>query len=100
MLQTFLPVFPDEFKLINKKLAVQKKEPLVFYFNGASMPIFQHSMDDYESFRLITSQFIVNGNCLQMDIVRCFEVSPISVKRWVKKYRESKTLGVFFQKKK
>ena len=97
-LQILLPLFPEEATIINMYLGVQKKENTVFYFNGA-MLIFQHSEDDYDSFRLITSQFIVNGNCKQMDIVRCFGVSKISVKRWVKKYREEKHLRDFIKKK-
>ena len=98
MIQTQLPLFPTDATLINMLLGVQIKEDTVYYFNG-QMPIFQHPKDDYESFRLITSQFIVNGNCTQMDIVRCFGVSKISVKRWVKKYKEGKRLRDFILKK-
>lgn len=98
MLQTQLPLFPADATLINMHLGIQKKDDIVYYFNG-QMPIFQHHKDDYDSFRLITSQFVVNGNCKQMDIVRCFGVSKISVKRWVKKYKEEKRLRDFIKKK-
>lgn len=98
MLQTQLPFFPEDATIINRFLGVQKKGDTVFYFNGM-MPIFQHNEKDYDSFRLITSQFVVNGNCTQMEIVRCFGVSTISVKRWVKKYRDNKKLEVYFKKK-
>ena len=37
---------------------------------------------------MFTSQLVVDGNCKQVDIVRAFGVSAISVKRWVKRYRE------------
>lgn len=98
MIQTQLPFFSDEVTLINSCLGVQKKADIVYYFNG-QMPIYQHHKNDYDSFRLYTSQLVVNGNCKQMDIVRCFGVSPISVKRWVKKYREEKCLRDFIKKK-
>jgi len=98
MPQTQLPFFPEDATLINQLLGVQKKEDTVYYFNG-HMPIFSNHKDDYDSFRLITSQLVVNGNCKQMDIVRCFGVSIISVKRWVKKYREGKHLSDFVKKK-
>lgn len=98
MLQILLPFFPEEATLINRYLGVQKKGDTVFYFNGM-MPIFQHHKDDYESFRLFTTQLIVNGNCKQVDIIKCFRVSPISVKRWVAKYRKQGAKG-FYQKKK
>lgn len=96
-LQILLPFFPAGATIINKNLGVQKKGEIVYYFNGP-MPIFQHPISDYSSFRLITSQMVVNGNCKQMEIVRCFGVSKISVKRWVKKYREQGA-GAFYQKK-
>lgn len=96
-MQTLFPFFPEDIMLINIYLGVQKKEDTVYYFNGM-MPIFQHHKEDYESFRLFTSQLIVNGNCKQMDIVRCFGVSKESVKRWVKKYKEEKRLRDFIKK--
>jgi hypothetical protein len=85
--------------MINSLIAVQKKEQTVYYFNG-SMPIFKHIESDIDSFRYITSQLIINGVCKQKEIVNCFGVSDISVKRWVKRYKGSKELGDFVSKKK
>ena len=76
-------------------LGYRKKNGIVYYFNGP-MPIFQHPEEDYSSFRLFTSQLVVNGNVKQMEIVRAFNVSVISVKRWVKKYREEGAEGFFY----
>jgi hypothetical protein len=98
-LQILLPFFPEEITMITHYIGVRKEEDIVYYFNG-SMPVFQHRESDIDSFRYITSQFVINGNCKQVDIVKCFGVSPISVKRWVKRYRESKGLGDFVSKKK
>ena len=95
MPQTQLPFFPDDIELINNHIGVQKKNDIIYYFNGC-MPIFQHPESDYSSFRLFTSQLVVNGNVKQMDIVRAFNVSAISVKRWVKKYREKGAEGFFY----
>ena len=61
------------------------------------MPIFSHAENDFTSFRFITSQLYINGNCKQSEIVKAFGVSPISVKRYVKKYREE-GLESFFVK--
>jgi hypothetical protein len=88
-LQLLLPLFPVEATLINNLVGVQMKEGTVYYFNG-SMPIFMHNQSDIDGFRYITSQLIVN----------CFGVSDISVKRWVKRYKESKELSAFVSKKK
>ena len=98
-LQLLLPLFPVEATLINNLVGVQMREGTVYYFNG-SMPIFMHNQSDIDSFRYITSQLIVNGNCKQKEIVKCFGVSDISVKRWVKRYKGSKELGSFVSKKK
>jgi len=98
-LQILLPLFPVEGTLINSLVAVQKKAETVYYFNG-SMPIFMHNEKDSDSFRYVTSQLIANGVCKQKDIVNCFGVSLVSVKRWVKRYRESKELADFTSKKK
>jgi len=87
MPQARLPFFPKEITLINQHIGFQKKDGTVWYFNGM-MPVFQHRENDYKSFRLYTSQLVVNGNCTQAEIVRAFNVSGISVKRWVKKFRE------------
>jgi transposase len=43
---------------------------------------------------------VVNGNCKQSEIVKAFNVSAISVKRWVKKYREQGTKAFFLTKRK
>ena len=98
-LQIQLPLFPAEATMVNHKKKIQKKDQTVFYFNG-SMPIFHHHQNDLDSFRFITSQLVINGVCKQTEIVDCFEVSAISVKRWVKRYRESVELSDFVRKKK
>ena len=96
MPQEFLPYFSlAEEGYITDLLSYRKHEGSVYYFHGA-FPIFTHPEHDRKSFRLITSQFIVNGQCKQVDIVRAFGVSPISVKRSVKKYREG-GVATFFQ---
>ncbi len=96
MPQTRLPFFPENIELINIYIGVIKKNGTVFYFNGA-MPVYQHSEDDYASFRLFTTQLVVNGNATQAEIVRAFDVSSSSVKRWVKKYREKGPAAFFYR---
>ena len=98
-LQVLLPLFPAEATMVSNLIGVQKKDKTVYYLNG-SMPIFHHKENDMDSFRFITSQLIINGTCKQKEIVDCFGVSPISVKRWVKRYKQSKELSDFVSKKK
>src|SRR3989304_4772781 len=81
-----LPFFPEDIILINSFVGFQKQNGIVYYFQGP-MPIYQHDENDIKSFRLFTSQLVINGNAKQSEIVKAFDVTPISVKRWVKIYR-------------
>lgn len=98
MSQMVLPVFPEGVTLITSVLGFEKRDGQVYYFHG-TIPIFTHAEDDIRSFQMFTSQLAVNGNCKQMDIVRAFGISVISMKRAVKLYREKGPPG-FFQKRK
>ena len=97
-MQTFMPLFPEDITLINSSVGFQKRNGIVYYFNG-QMPVYQHTEEDYRSFRLYTSQLIINGNAKQSEIVKAFGVSDISVKRWVKKLRKEGAES-FYRKKK
>ena len=94
MPQLHLPMFPNGVIHITDQLAVMKKDGAVTYFNG-HMPVFSHVENDINTFRMITSQFCVNGAAKQSDIIRAFAVTPISVKRSVKTYREKGPKGFY-----
>ncbi len=94
MAQKQWPQFPNELTAINGDLAVQRVDDQVSYFHR-HLPIFSHSVTDLNTFRLISSQFCVNGSAKQVEIVRTFKVSGISVKRYVKRYRESGSGGFY-----
>jgi transposase-like protein len=59
------------------------------------MPVFSHAESDRASFRMFTSQLVVHGNCTQAQIVRAFGISVISMKRYMKQYRQSGAAGFF-----
>jgi len=96
MPQMLLPLFPADLTLINAKIGFQKKDGRVYYFNGM-MPLFSHHEKDLPSFRFITAQLVVLGNARQAEIVRSFGISTVSMKRYVKRYRQSGPAG-FFEK--
>jgi hypothetical protein len=50
------------------------------------MPVFSHAENDIVSFRMITSQFCVNGYVKQSDVIRTFGVTSISVKSGLKNF--------------
>jgi hypothetical protein len=95
MPQMVLPIFPSESTPINDVVSFCKRDGTVYYFHGG-MPVFIHQEDDLRSFRMFTSQLVVNGNCSQAEIVRAFGISAISMKRYVKRYRTGGGPGSFF----
>ena len=99
MPQLQLPMFPFGVTPVTDLLSFIKEDKNITYFNG-SLPVFSHLEEDNQSFRLITAQFCVNGHARQMEIVRAFGVTPISVKRSVKLYREEGPRGFYKQKTK
>ncbi len=87
MPQPLLPMFPAGVTPINELVSFAKREGTVYYFNGM-MPVYSHAESDRASFRMFTSQLVINGNCTQAELVRAFGISAISMKRYVKRYRQ------------
>lgn len=98
MVQMWLPIFPKGITEINDILAYCYEGENVTYYNGI-MPIFTHHKDDVQTFRLILSQFYVNGNATQAELVRAFGIPPVTLKRAVSLYREKGPSGFFEPKK-
>jgi transposase len=57
--------------------------------------VFHHEEVDVGSFRMFTSQMIVNGTVKPMEIVKAFGVPVITVKRHVKVFREHGAKGFY-----
>jgi transposase len=98
MPQLQLPLFPEGVTHITTELAFLKKDGRVTYFNG-HMPVFIHDEHDLRTFRMITSQFIVNGNVKQARIAQAFGLPLITVKRYTKLYREKGPAGFYAERK-
>jgi Helix-turn-helix domain len=99
MPQMQFPIFPTGVSYINSSLAFSRKDGVIYYFNG-NMPVFHHEEDDIDSFRMITSQFYLNGVVTQSEIIEAFGVPSISVKRAVKIYRTEGPAGFYKEQKK
>jgi transposase-like protein len=98
MPQMQLPIFPEGVTHITPELAFAKQDGRVTYFHG-SLPVFVHEERDVRTFRMITSQFCVNGNATQMQVARAFGITPICIKRAVKLYREKGPEGFYAPRK-
>lgn len=98
MPQMQLPIFPEGVTQINSNLGVIRKDDMITYIYG-SLPVFTHHAEDKKTFKMFTSQLYVNGSAKQAEICRAFGISKISMKRWVKIYRE-KGAAAFFEEPK
>ena len=94
MPQLQLPIFPAGVVEINNRIAVQKEAGRVVYLCG-HQPVFQHAEQDVRSFRMFTSQMIEGGTVKPKEIVKTFGVPMITVKRYVKLYRECGSQGFY-----
>lgn len=98
MPQVQLPVFPAGSVEINRDLACRCEGEQVVYYNG-HLPVFMHAKDDLASFRLFTSQLVVQGSATQGHIAKAFGVPLVAIKRATKLYRQRGSAGFFVPKK-
>ena len=94
MPQLQLPIYPVGVTEINGRIAVQKETGTVHYLHG-HLPVFQHAEEDVRSFRMFTSQMIANGTARPKEIVQAFGVPMVTVKRYLKLYREHGAKGFY-----
>jgi hypothetical protein len=94
MPQRQLPIFPAGVTEINNSIAVHKEGRRVWYIYG-HLPVFHHDEKDVRSFRMFTSQMIINGTVKPKEIVKAFGVPSITVKRYVKVFREQGAQGFY-----
>jgi transposase-like protein len=94
MPQVQLPIFPQGVTHISSEIAFQYEDGKVCYFNG-HLPVFIHDQADLATFRMFSSQLVINGNATQAQIARAFGVPLVTVKRYVKLYRQEGTAAFY-----
>jgi hypothetical protein len=95
MPKAIAPTFCEGVTLISGPFYYGFHEGRITYFHGSS-PIFTHAREDEASFRMILSQFFVNGLASQASLVKVFAINALALKRWVKQYRAAGP-GSFFE---
>jgi DNA-binding CsgD family transcriptional regulator len=95
-MQTILPIYPARTEFINATLGICQEDNIVTYISNA-LPIYSHASNDYQSFRFITAKLVLLGRCSQKEIADCFHVSYDSVKRSVRRLKETGESGFFTQ---
>src|SRR5438067_13524885 len=98
MPQLQLPIFPAGVREINRQIAVQKEAGRECYIHG-HLPVFQHEEQDVRSFRMFTSQMTVSGAVKPKEIVQTVGGPMITVKGYVKLYRDSGAKGFYEPKR-
>ena len=93
-----MPIFPDRVTHITAEIAFHRDAGKVYYFSG-HLPIFVHEERDLATFRMFTSQLAINGNVTQAQISRTFGVPLVTVKRYVKLYRQGGVHAFFAPQK-
>jgi predicted transcriptional regulator len=77
-MQTQLPLFPENTRLINNTVGVfQKDEMMIYLHNGE--PLFCHHIQNRNSYRYITANLVETGLCKPSEIAKVFGVSSRSV---------------------
>lgn len=93
-MQLTLPIFPFGSVLISDRLGVHCKDKIVHWIVN-SLPVYQHKEEDHHSFRFAISNFIKQGLCRKVDVMRTFHVSESFVQRACKKMETQGQAGFF-----
>lgn len=94
MPQVQLPIFPHGTSLINPELAFEREADQVVYYNG-HLPVFTHGAEDLASFRIFTTQLILNGTASYGQISKAFGVPSRTLKRYAQQYRQRGAAAFF-----
>jgi hypothetical protein len=98
MPQLQLPIFKEGVNPITEDLGYLHENGQVIYLYGM-LPIFTHDVTDMGSFKMIVSQFYINGSAKQAQIVKAFGINSLALKRWVKKHRENGPKSFFTERR-
>jgi len=96
-MQQIIPLIPHGSNKISEILHVSNENGYWIYFHGG-LPLFRHKENDIRMFRMITSLFIDEGNCKNIDIQKVFNVSKSSVTRNLKRYQKEGSKGFLSSK--
>lgn len=87
MPQVQLPIFPQGTTPINPELAFKREADQIVYYNG-HLPVFTHAVSDLASFRVFTTQLLINSTASYGQISKAFGVPMRSLKRYTRRFRD------------
>ena len=98
MPQLHLPLYPQGVTQISADLSFLREGEQITYYHY-NLPVFTHAESDLATFRMVTSQFCVNGHVTQAQLSRVFGVPLVTVKRAIKRFRDEGPRGFYAEKK-
>jgi hypothetical protein len=93
-----LPLFTDDMTIVNLHVGVQKRDGMVYYFNGF-LPFYQHREDDRSSFKHVVCQILSNNLATRVQISSAFQIPARSISRWLAEFKQGGEKGFYSKKK-
>ena len=96
MPQATLPLFTDDMNIVNLHVGIQKREGMVYYFQGC-LSFYQHREDDRSSFKHIICQMLSNNLATRSQLSSAFQI-PSSISRWLLEFKQSGEKSFYVKK--
>jgi len=77
---------------------VQKRDGMVYYFNGC-FPFYHHREGDRSSFKHVICQMISNNLATRSQLSSAFSIPARSISRWLAEFNERGEKGFYAKKK-
>jgi len=98
MPQATLPLFTDDLTIVNLHVGVQKRDGMVYYFNGF-FPFYHHREADRSSFKHVICQMISNNLATRSQLSDAFRIPARSISRWLAEFNKEGEKGFYAKKK-
>jgi len=95
-MQTQLPFFPENTKLINNSVGFREQDGTVYYFHNGN-PIYCHFNEDRNGYHFALANLVVNKLCSISELSEAFGERRKNIERYAKAFREHGT-GHFFSR--
>ena len=96
-MQSQLPFFPSNTKLINDSVGFREQDGTVYYLHNGN-PIYCHSKSERNGYRFALANLVVNRLCTISELSSALGEGRKNIERYAKAYRE-KGAGWFFERK-
>jgi biotin operon repressor len=96
-MQTQLPFFPSDTKLINASVGFRKQDGFVYYMHNGN-PVYCHEENDRNSYRFIMGSMINNQLCTIRELSEATGEHRKNIERYSKSLRDHGP-GYFFSRK-